>query len=90
MGAPGLDSETWETREPEKLPLAALHGFLGFGGAGGWDFGNLGFDGADVEPVAQLGVELGEDVLVLLEEGARVFAALADAFAWYSYGGERR
>jgi hypothetical protein len=36
---------------------------------------------ADVQLLAQLGVHLGEDVLVLLEEGAGVLAALADALA---------
>src|ERR1035437_9655548 len=63
------------------LPFARADGFLGFGGAGGGDFGDFGFDAADVQFLAQFAVHLGEDVLIVLEVGAGVFAALADALA---------
>src|ERR1039458_5877316 len=63
------------------LTLAAADGFLGFSGAGGWNLRNVGLDAADVQLFADLRVHLCEDVLVLLEETASVFSALADALA---------
>jgi hypothetical protein len=36
------------------LTLAAADGFLGFGGAGGWNLGNVGLDAADVQLFADL------------------------------------
>lgn len=56
-------------------------GFLGFSRAGGGHLGNFSLERADVEFFAQLGVHSCEDVFVLLEEGAGIFTALADAFA---------
>jgi hypothetical protein len=48
---------------------------LASAGAGGGDFGNFAFDAADSQPLAQISVQLGDDLLVLLEEVACVFAA---------------
>ena len=63
------------------LALAGAYGFLGFGGARSGDFGDVGLGGADVELLAQLGVDLGEDLRVVFEESPGVFAPLPDALA---------
>src|ERR1700733_2096039 len=73
---------------PELPPMLLLcsNGLLGCDRAVGWDLWNRrrfdGFGGgADAQLLPNLRVELGEDVGVVLEEGADVFAALADAVA---------
>src|SRR5690348_157131 len=56
--------------------------FFGFCGTGDRDFGHFGVGSrGDTEALADLCVHPGEDVLILLEEIAGVFAALADALA---------
>jgi hypothetical protein len=54
------------------LPHAPAVGFLGFVDTHGGDFS---LDDPDEQLLAQFGVQLGEDILVLLEEVAGVFAA---------------
>src|SRR5579863_2967920 len=44
---------------------------------------------ADSQPLAQLGIELGEYVLILLEERPGIFAALADTLAGVAIPGAR-
>src|SRR5580692_250725 len=73
-------------------PLALAHpnGFFGLSRAGNWDLGDVrGGSDADSQLLADLGIHLYEDVLVLFEEAARVFAALPDALARVAIPGTR-
>src|SRR5579885_923549 len=74
-GAPRCD------RGETGLAAPRADGFLRFRVTGSWHLGDLGFGSTDVQPLAQLGVHLGEDILVFLEERARILTALADALS---------
>src|ERR1039458_7558987 len=71
------------------LPPPPAHCFLGLGGSACGDFRHVGFAGADAQILAHLGVHLGEQILVLLEEAACILAALADALAGVAVPGAR-
>jgi len=74
--SPGIDPQT-----DKNHPLRPRTASLASAGPVAGTSGNFGLEGADVQLLAQLAVHLGEDLLIVFEVGAGVFAALADALA---------
>src|SRR5580658_8217835 len=68
-------------RPDSSSALLAAHYFLRLGSPAGRSFRHIGLGRANAQLLAQRGVDLGVDVLVLLEEAASILAALANALA---------
>src|ERR1019366_5377291 len=76
-----LAAHSSETPTPRFLSATRTNSFFRFGRTGGGNLGHVCLDGADVELLANLGLHFSKNILVLFEEGSRIFAALANAFA---------